>query len=69
MCKGVGERERERERQREQAGSCMTDREYPTLHTAQLGGSRKRVTLLRGTVEKGKMVQYFSEKLFLFDDF
>lgn len=47
----------------------MTDREYPTLHTAQLGSSRKRVTLLRGTVEKEKMVQYFSEKLFLFDDF
>lgn len=47
----------------------MTDREYPTLHTEQLGGSRKRVTLLRGTVEKEKMVQYFSEKLFLFDDF
>lgn len=30
----------------------MTDREYPTLHAARLGGSRKRGTLLRGTVEK-----------------
>lgn len=48
----------------------MTDRKYPTLHTAQLGGSRKRVTLLRGTVEKGKKwCNIFLKRFFSFDDF
>ena len=59
VCKGVGGvgvgGGRERERASERAGSCMTDREYPTLHTAQLGGGGNRVTLLRGTVEKERL--------------
>lgn len=46
----------------------MTDRERPTLHSAQLGSRRKRVALLRYR-GNGKMVQCCSEKLFLFADF